>query len=79
MQLAEDFSVPKWLRVEPFGKHSGWGKDKPIWFERLERDGWILTAAGSIVKTDFDAKVKIEFDPPITCEKAHPSWPTDTR
>jgi hypothetical protein len=56
-----------------FVKH--WGEDTPIWAERLERDGWILAAAGSIVKTDFDAKVKIEFDPPVTWEKVHPMWP----
>ena len=75
MQLAEDFSLSKRLKVDPFGKHSGWGEDNPAWSERLERDGWILVAAGSIVKADFDAKVKIEFDPPVTWEKVHPIWP----
>ena len=75
MQLAEDFSLSKRLKVDPFGKHSGWGEDNPVWSERLERDGWILAAAGSIVKADFDAKVKIEFDPPVTWEKVHPIWP----
>ena len=40
MELADGFSIPKWLHIEPFGFRSGSGEDNPIWFERLTRDGW---------------------------------------
>jgi len=30
MKLAESFTLPKAMTVEPFGKHSGWGEDSPI-------------------------------------------------
>ena len=75
MDLAPDCSVPKWLSVAQFGDHSGRGEDDPIWSNRLERDGWILTGYPERTKDDFGAKVTVEYDPPITWEKTHPLSP----
>ena len=38
-KLAVGFSVPKWLKLEQFGKRPGWREDDPVHSERLERDG----------------------------------------
>ncbi len=73
--LATDFSIPRWLSVSECGEWSGRGEDEPIWASRLERDGWHSTAKPERTKNDFGAKVWIEYDPPITWEKAHPLWP----
>jgi len=75
MDLAPDFSVPKWLSVAQFGDHSGWGEDDPIWSNRLERDGWIRTGYPEREERDSGAKMWLKFDPPITWEKVHPLWP----
>jgi hypothetical protein len=75
MRLAEGFSVPRWLRVEPFGKRPGWGEDDPVWSVRLERDGWKLIQYPTGTKDDFGAKVGIEFSPPIKWRKLNPKWP----
>ena len=44
MELAAGFSIPKALNVEPFGFRSGWGEDNPIWFTRMQRDGWTIVS-----------------------------------
>ena len=75
MALAEGFSVPKWLTIGPFGDSSGGGEDGPIWFARLERNGWKMTGYPTGTKDEFGAKVMVEFDPPITWQKAHPLRP----
>jgi hypothetical protein len=75
MTLADDFVLPSWLSLKPFGDRPGWGEDDPIWSSRLLRDGWKLTAYPEKTKDDFGAKVWIEYDPPVTWEKAHPRWP----
>ena len=75
MALGDGFNLPKWLTVVSFGQASGWGEDNPVWSHRLERDGWILTSGGTVAKEDFNAKVWVEFNPPITWEKPHPIWP----
>jgi hypothetical protein len=72
MALAEGFSVPKWLKVSQLGDHSGWGEDEPVWPIRLQGDGWKLTCYPERTKDDFGARVKFEFDPPMTWYKAHP-------
>lgn len=71
MDLADGFSIPKWLTVRPFGAHSGWGEDNPVWFERLSRDGWTCTSAGRESGYDRDGKVLLSFDPPIIWEKSN--------
>ncbi len=75
MNLAPDFSIPKWFSICPCGEWSGGGEDDPIWSSRLQRDGWKLTAYPEKTKDDYGAKVWIEYDPPIVWEKAHPLWP----
>ena len=46
MELADGFRVPKRIEVRPFGPHSGGGEDYPVWFKRLERDGWSQSDEG---------------------------------
>lgn len=73
MALADGFRLPKSLTVHPLGQHSGWGEDDPIWSMRLEREGWVQTSAGKPVKIDPTANVWVQFEPPNTWEKRHPS------
>jgi hypothetical protein len=73
--LAAGFKLPRRIRVEQFGERPGWGEDDPIWFQRLERDGWKLTSIPEKTKDDFGAKVSREFDPPIKWQKANPKFP----
>lgn len=73
--LAPELSLPRALRVRPFGGQPGWGEDDPVWSMRLERDGWRQTAFPTKTKDDFGAKVWIEFSPPITWEKKNPKNP----
>lgn len=75
MTRAKDFSIPAWLSVGQCGNWSGGGEDDPLWPSRLMRDGWKLTRSPEKTKDDYGAKVWIEYDPPITWEKAHPIWP----
>jgi len=75
MKLADGFDLPNWLSLKPFGHRPGWGEDDPIWSSRLLREGWKLTAYPEKTKDDYGARVWIEYDPPITWEKAHPRWP----
>lgn len=75
MELAKGFSIPRWLKVKPFGKRSGWGEDDPVWSERLKRDGWSLVSYPTHTKTDFGAKLVFEFAPPIVWRKPNPVWP----
>jgi hypothetical protein len=73
--MTEASTKPAWLQIEPFGDCPGWGEDNPIWFQRLERDGWKVVNQGKVVKQDYDAKVWIEYDPAITLRRRHPKWP----
>lgn len=75
MELANGFSIPRWLKVKPYGKRPGWGEDDPVWSERLKRDGWSLVSYPTKTKDDFGAKVWVEFAPPIVWRKPNPVWP----
>lgn len=75
MELGSGFSLPRSLRVKPFGKRPGWGEDDPIWPERLKRDGWSLVSHPTKTKDDFGGKVWIEFSPPLVWRKPNPVWP----
>jgi hypothetical protein len=75
MELGSGFSLPKWLKVKPFGKRPGWGEDEPVWTERLKRDGWSFVSHPSRTKDDFGAKVWEEFTPPFAWRKPNPVWP----
>jgi hypothetical protein len=75
INLADGFSLPKWLKVKQLGERPGWGEDNPIWSERLKRDGWTLISYPTKTKDDFGAKVWVEFSPPLVWHKPHPVWP----
>jgi hypothetical protein len=75
MKVRKEYSIPKWLKVEPFGKHSGWGEDDPIWPERLRRDGWTCISYPSDVKLDFGANVVWQFSSPLQWQKRNPKFP----
>lgn len=75
LTLAGGFSVPRWLKVRQFGEHSGRGEDDPIDSIRLERDGWKQVDRPNKATNDFNAKVWMEFLPPIKWRKVHPKWP----
>jgi hypothetical protein len=75
MALAPGFSVPRWLKVLPFGDRPGWGEDDPVWSERLLRDGWKLISYPTGTKDDLGAKVWWEPSPPIIWRKANPVCP----
>lgn len=73
--LADGFRLPKRFAVQPFGSHPGWGEDDPVWSARLERDGWTLVSGGKGARRKSDAKLWIDFDPPVLWEKHHPISP----
>lgn len=75
MKSTNEYSIPKWLKVEPFGKSSGWGEDDPVWAERLRRDGWRMVNYPKGIDRDFDAKVVWKFSSPIVWQKQNPKWP----
>lgn len=75
MALGPDFTLPNWFFVDTCGEWAGDGEDEPIWSSRLLRDGWKLTSYPEKTKDDRGARVMVEYDPPITWEKAHPIWP----
>lgn len=77
MELAQNFSIPKWMSVDQFGDHSGCGEDDPVWFSCLLRDGWKLISIPEKTKDDRGAKVWIEYDPPFVWQKPHPIRPDD--
>jgi hypothetical protein len=75
LELADGFSVPRWLKMKQFGPRPGWGEDDPIWSERLKRDGWKLIGYPDKTKDEFGGKVWMEFSPAIKWRKANPKWP----
>ena len=48
MSFADDYATPKWLTTRT-GPFAGRGEDNPIWFARMERDGWIQTSDEPVV------------------------------
>ena len=76
--VAEGFSLPEWLTIGRIDRNS-WNEYDPFspWSRRLAREGWKLTDYPSKTKDEFGSKVMIEFDPPVTWQKAHPLLPED--
>jgi hypothetical protein len=72
MLLGEGYSLPRSMRVQPFGANSGRGEDDPVWSMRLQRDGWTQVEFPIKTKDDFGQKVWYEFDPPIKWHKFSP-------
>jgi hypothetical protein len=75
MTLAEGFSVPRWLKIRPFGERPGWGEDDPVWSIRLERDGWALVSVPTGTKDDYGAKVWLEYSPALIWRRPNPAYP----
>lgn len=71
--LAEGFSLPRHVKVRPFGGRPGWGEDSPIVDARLERDGWRRVQEGRAVEHKLGAPVWITLDPPEVWAKPHPA------
>jgi hypothetical protein len=72
MALADGFKLPRFVKVEPLGSHSGWGEDSPIIDERLTRDGWQLMQQGKAIKHNIGAPVWIELEPPQIWSRLNP-------
>ena len=77
MVRADGLKLPESFSIKPLGEHSGWGEDDPIWSMRLRRDGWKMIRWPDSEKRSRSTKVWIEYEPSITWEKPHPSWPKD--
>jgi len=75
MEIAQNFSIPRWMNIDQFGDRPGWGEDGPVWYSRLLRDGWKLICSPEKTKDDYGAKVWIEYDPPFVWQKPHPVKP----
>ena len=72
MKLAEGFSLPESVQVEPFGAGPGWGEDSPIVDARLERDGWRKVQEGEAIRHGFGASIWVEFNPAEVWAKPDP-------
>lgn len=71
LTLDDKFTLPKKLRVKPFGQHSGRGEDDPIYTARLIRDGWKVTHVGKS-RSGWGTKVSWVIDPPHIYQKHMP-------
>lgn len=70
--LKDGFSLPKFLRIAPFGECSGGGEDAPIEEARLLRDGWQIAQRGRAKWQNFSAKVQVIIDPPEILARPSP-------
>jgi hypothetical protein len=73
-EIAEGFSIPGWLDVGLLGRSGGW-EDFDLsspWSLRLRRDGWNLIQSPTGTKDEFGVSMRLELDPPLLWEKAHP-------
>ena len=73
MRLAKDFSLPRHVRIRPFGDGPGRGEDSPIMDARMSRDGWRILQEGKAFRRGSRASVSIEFNPPYIWAKPHPA------
>ena len=71
---AGDRPLPTDVRVRPFGTRPGRGEDMPVWWARLERDGWVRRQDGKAVAQRFSAPVHWAFDPPAVWARTHRRW-----
>ena len=69
-KLQEGFSLPKWIRTEPFRETYGWAADA----RRLQRDGWVRVSDDKGVKNKHGASW-IEYKFPVVLRKPHPKLP----
>jgi hypothetical protein len=71
-KLAEGFSLPKHVTVEPLGEASGRGEDFPLYGRLLERGGWRVVDVGKAHPYDDDGEVRFRYDPPYVVCKSRP-------
>jgi hypothetical protein len=71
---ADGVDVPTDVRVRPFGARPGGGEDVPVWWARLERDGWVRRQDGESAEQRSSAPVHWVLDPPAVWAKAHRGW-----
>jgi hypothetical protein len=76
MTLARSFRRPKFVKVAPFGAHSGWGEDSPLFEVTLQRDSWNLINPGKVIEHSFNSPVWFTFDPPEIWSKPNPTVKT---
>jgi hypothetical protein len=74
--LAEGYSLPKEMTVEPYGEHSGRGEDDPVHSDRLARDGWRLVQEGEWQDQGLRAALYWVASPAFVFAKANPAVPT---
>ena len=72
MTLVDGFKLPPWVKVKPFGEHSGRGEDYPIAYHRLIRDGWNLAQVGKAIERSRRNRVWYALDPPEIWSKLNP-------
>lgn len=74
MGLADDFTLPKSIHVEPYGAHPGRGEDDPMWSLRLLRDGWTVKQAPEGWENKKNSKIQWGFSRPWIWMKSRGSW-----
>jgi hypothetical protein len=74
IEIAKGFSFPDWLDIGLLGRRGGWEDFDPSspWSLRLQRDGWKLVQFPTKTKDEFSASMRLELDPPLIWQKAHP-------
>lgn len=67
--------LPKWLRVERIVRKS-WEEYSLCspWIQRLQRDGWKISATPTGTKDERGRAMLLELDPPLTLEREHPKF-----
>jgi len=71
MKLAEDFALPKNIKVRPLNIDSGSGEDNPICHIRINRDGWKLIQEGSLSEKNSGKRIWVTYDPPAIYSKKY--------
>lgn len=79
MQLADNWKLPKSLRVEPLGNYSGRGEDDPIWTTRLLRDDWVLKQPGKVKRNKLGSPLWVQFVDPMIWRKSQGDWTIEMR
>lgn len=65
-------SVPDAVRVLPLGECAGSGEDAPVWYARLEREGWRCVQDGAEREPPAGGSGGFTLSPPQIYERAHP-------
>lgn len=71
-EAKEGMSLPRSVRLDGLGVHSGRGEDDPIWTTRLLRDGWRWVQQGETRWVGFGAESHFVCAPPRIYAKVCP-------